>query len=131
MNSLVITSVGLKHVNGAVLNGVLDVHQATYVHGFGNAARVFLDGSQLLVGNVERRQNARGVARVDARKLDVLHNGRHECVSAIADSVGFAFQRVVQETVDKNGPIRGNANCGGHVVTHVRVVVHNLHAASA
>ena len=101
------------------------------MHGLGNAARVFLDGSQLLVGDVERRQNARGVARVDARKLDVLHNGRHECVSAIADSIGFAFQRVVQETVDKNGPIRGNANCGGHIVAHVRVVVHNLHAASA
>ena len=120
-----------QNVHGAVLNGVLDVHQAAYVHGFGNATRVFLDGGQLLVGDVERRQNARGVARVDARKLDVLHNGRDECVRAVADSVGFAFQCVIQEAVNQDGPIRGNANCGSHVVAHVRVVVHNFHAASA
>lgn len=77
------------------------------------------------------RQDARGVSGVDAGQLDVLHHSRNEYILAVADGVGLTLSRMVQETVDQNRTVGGNADGLLHIEGQRLVVMHNLHAASA
>ena len=53
---------------------------------------------------------------MDARELDMLHDGGHEGQGAVADGVGLALERVLQEAVDEDGAVGGHAHGGGHVL---------------
>ena len=92
---------------------------------------VLLDGLKVLRVDVLRRKDACGVAGVDAGQLDVLHDRRHICVGSVADGVRLALQCVVQEAVDEDRAVRGDAHRRVHVARHGIVVVDDFHAAAA
>ena len=100
------------------------------MHFLGNLLRVLLDCPHIFFGNVNGRDNTCGVTGVYPCKLDMLHDRRDEGVVPVADSVGFTFQSVVQETVNQNRAVRRHADSGFHVAFHALVVI-NLHAPSA
>ena len=115
----------------AVFDSVLHVHEAANVEGFGNLAGVILDGCQVFLGDGHRRDDAGGVTGVDTGKFHVFHHGRDVNVFAVREGVGFAFQSVVEEAVDEERAIRGNANSLRHVFAEHGFVVDDFHAAAA
>ena len=71
------------------------------VEGFSDLARVILDGRKIFLGDGYRRDDAGGVTGVDTGKFHVFHDGRDVDVCAVREGVGFAFESVVEETVDE------------------------------
>ena len=115
----------------AIFDSVLHVHEAANVEGFGNLPGVILDGCQVFLGDGHRRDDAGGVTGVDTGKFHVFHHGRDVNVFAIAQSVGFAFQSVVEEAVDEERTVRGHAHGLRHVFAEHVFVVDDFHAAAA
>ena len=97
------TRVHFQHVDVAVLDGELHVHQAHHVqgqrHDLGLAFHLGDHGRLQRIG----RQRAGRVARMDARFLDVLHHAGNENVLAIADRVDVDFGGVGEIAVDQHG----------------------------
>jgi len=58
------------------------------------------DPSQRLLAQRARRNHTGGVARVDARALDVLHHAAEQHVIPVRYGVDVQFDRVVEELVD-------------------------------
>ena len=85
------TRVGFEDEHLAVFDGVLHVHEAAHVEGFGNLAGVILDGCQVFLRDGHRRDNASGVTGVDTGKFHVFHHGRDVNVLAVGEGVGFAY----------------------------------------
>ena len=104
------TRVGFKNKNLAVFDSVLHVHEAANVEVFSNLTGVILDGGEVILRNRDRRNDAGRVTGVDTGKFHVFHHGRNVDVFAIGESVGFAFQSVVEEAVDEERAIRGHAH---------------------
>ena len=125
------TRVRFEHEHLAVFDGVLHVHEAANVEGFGNLAGVILDGREVFLRNGHRRDDAGGVTGMDTGKFHVFHHGRDVNVFAIAQSVGFAFQSVVEEAVDEERTVRGHAHGLRHVFAEHVLVVDDFHAAAA
>ena len=125
------SGVGLQHVHLAVFDGVLHIHQALDMHLLGDLSGIFLDGLQIFRGNVHGRNDAGGVSGMDACQLNVLHDRRHKGVGTVADGIRLTFHGVVQETVDEDGAVRGDAYGGLHISHHALVVVHHFHAPAA
>ena len=115
----------------AVFDGVLHVHEAANVEGFGNLARVILDGREVFLRDGHRRDDAGGVTGVDTGKFHVFHHGRDVNVFTVGERVGFAFQSVVEEAVDEERAIRGHAHGLRHVFAEHVLVVDDFHAAAA
>ena len=92
---------------------------------------VALDGVNVLLRNGDGRDEAGGVAGVDAGLLDVLHDGGHEGFLAVANGVGFRLGRVLKELVDKDDVLAGGLQGVVHILDEHLVVVHDFHAASA
>ena len=101
------------------------------MEGFGNLAGVILNRSKIFLGDGHRRNNAGGVTGMDTGKFHVFHHGRDVNVFATAQSVGFAFQSVVEEAVDKERTVRGHAHGLRHVFAEHVLVVDDFHAAAA
>ena len=93
--------------------------------------RVALDRLDVLFRNGDGRDEAGGVAGVDAGLLDVLHDGGDERFLAVADGVGFRLGRVLKELVDKDDVLAGGLQGVVHIFDQHLVVVHDFHAASA
>ena len=123
--------VRFEHEHLAVFDGVLHIHEAANVEGFGNLPGVILDGRQVFLRDGHRRDDAGGVTGVNTGKFHVFHHGRDVNVFAIAQSVGFAFQSVVEEAVDEERTIRGHAHGLRHVFAEHVLVVDDFHAAAA
>ena len=68
---------------------------------------------------------------MDTGKFHVFHHGRDVNVFAIAQSVGFAFESVVEKAVDEERTVRGHANSLRHVFAEHVLVVDDCHAAAA
>ena len=68
---------------------------------------------------------------MDTCQLDVLHNCRYICVGTVADRVGLALQRVIQETVDQNRTIRCHANRCLHIFCNTLLVINHFHTTAA
>ena len=85
----------------------------------------------LFLGDGHRRDDAGGVTGVDTGKFHVFHHGRDVNVFAIAQSVGFAFQSVVEEAVDEERAIRGHTDSLGNVFAEHVLIVDDFHAAAA
>ena len=115
----------------AVFDGVLHVHEAANVEGFGNLPGVILDGREVFLRDSHRRDDAGGVTGVDTGKFDVFHHGRDVNVFAVGEGVGFAFESIVEEAVDEERTIRGHADSLRHVFAEHVFVIDDFHAAAA
>ena len=125
------TRVRFEDEHLAVFDGVLHVHEAAHMEGFGNLAGIILDGREVFLRDGYRRDDASGVTGVDTGKFHVFHHGRNVNVFAIREGVGFAFQSVVEEAVDEERTIRGHAHGLRHVFAEHVFVVDDFHAAAA
>ena len=123
--------IGLQHIHLAVFDGVLHVHEAYYVHLHRDLAGIFFNGLQVFFRDLPAGQDAGTVAGVDAGQFDMFHDCRNKSVLAVGDGVRFTFQRIVQEPVDEDGPVRGYADGRRHVVLHLVVVMNHFHAPAA
>ena len=74
------------------------------------AGTLFLDGLQVGLGDGHGRNHAGGVTGVNAGKFHVFHHGRNVNVFAVGKGVGFAFQGVVEETIDEQRASRSHAH---------------------
>ena len=68
---------------------------------------------------------------MNARKLDVLHNGRNKHVLSIADGIRFALCCMMKESVYQNRTVGSYAYRLLHVERQRLIVVNNFHSASA
>ena len=93
----------------------------------GVLADLFLD----FLGEGHRRDDARGVARVDACGFDVFHDGADDGVLAVADAVHVEFGSVFEEAVDKNRLAFANGGGFFHELAEVLFLIDNHHAAAA
>lgn len=76
------------------------------------------------------RDDARGVAGVDACGLHVFHDGSHYGVLAVADAVHVEFGGVFQEAVDEDGLTFANGGSFFHELAQVFFLIDNHHAAA-
>src|SRR5499426_933982 len=123
--------VDLEHVERLVLDGKLDVEEADDAKLPGKRARLFLDPVDLIVAQGIGRQCAGGVARVDARLLDVLHDAAHDHALAICDGVHVHLQGILEELVHEDGMLGADAHRFAHVGLEVLAVVDDLHRTAA
>lgn len=68
---------------------------------------IFLYGFHIFRRNMDGRNDAGRISGMNARKLDMLHNGRNKSMGTVTDGVGFTFHGMVQETVNEDGGGRG------------------------
>ena len=78
----------------------------------GVGANLVLD----FLGEGHRRDDARGVAGVDACGFHVFHDGAHHGVLAVADAVHVEFGGVFEEVVDEDRLTFANVGGFFHVV---------------
>ena len=123
--------IGFQHVHFSVLNRVLHVHEASDMHFLSDLPRVFFDRLHIFCGNMHRRNDARGISRMDPCQLDMFHHGRDERMRAVADGIRLALQRMVQESVDQDRTVRRHAHGCLHVFCHAFIIIDHFHAASA
>ena len=123
--------VDLEHVDHAVLDRELHVHQADDVerlrHRDGLAPHLLLH----LLRQRVRRQRARRVAGVHAGLLDVLHDPADHDALAVADRVDVDLDRVVQEAVEQHRAVVADLDRLAHVALELALLVHDLHRAAA
>ncbi len=83
-------------------------------------------------GHEVGRHDARAVARVDARLLDVLHDAPDDDgPRRIGHGIDVEFERVLQELVDEHRPFRRCVDRFGDVPIERRQIVDNRHRAPA
>mmetsp|Transcript_74452 Transcript_74452/g.205214 ORF Transcript_74452/g.205214 Transcript_74452/m.205214 type:complete len:251 (-) Transcript_74452:435-1187(-) len=71
-----------------------------------------VDQGELRRGDGLRRQHESGVARVDARVLDVLRDGVHQQRAVLRDGVDIDLLAALDELAHDDGPVEGDV--GGH-----------------
>ena len=67
---------------------------------------------------------------MDTGQLDMLHDSGDEGVGTVADGVGLALQRMLQEAVDQDGAVGSDADGGLHILLDALLVIDDLHAAA-
>ena len=122
--------VHFDHVEFAILHGELHVHEAADVEFLreflGVGANLVLD----FLGERHGRDDACGVAGVDACGFHVFHDGAHHGVLAVADAVHVEFGGVFEEAVDEDGLAFANGGGFFHELAEVFFLVDNHHAAA-
>ena len=91
------------------------------------------DALQLTCRQRHGRQHAGRVTRVDARLLDVLHDGAHEELLAVVQGVHVDLDGGVEEAVDEKRAAREEqlGVVAGEVLAQRRLVVDDRHATPA
>ena len=125
------TRVGLDHVDGLALNGVLHVDQAAYAQRHRDATRGLAKLCLQALAKAERRDAGRGVAGVDTGLLDMLQNAANVDLFAIAQGVDIGLDRTLQEAVQIHRVVGANARSLGHVIAQMLGIVGDHHAAAA
>ncbi len=87
--------IGLKHIDGVIIDGVLHVHQADNVKFYRYPTRVVADRLNVLRRNVYRRYDAGRIARMHSCLLNMLHDRRHKRVAAIGHGVCLGLDRIL------------------------------------
>ena len=123
--------VHFDHVEFAVLHGELHIHEAADVEFFREFLGVGADLVLDFLGESHGRDDARGVAGVDACGFHVFHDGTHHGVLAVADAVHVKFGGVFEEAVDKYRLAFANSGGFFHELAEVLFLVDNHHAAAA
>ena len=93
--------VDFQNVDGAVLDGVLYVHQAADLQRLGKRCRLTFQFIQRFGRERACRQRAGGVARVDAGFLDMLHDAGNEDAFAVAQRIHIHFDSIGQIAIEK------------------------------
>src|SRR6267142_828378 len=123
--------IDLEHEDLLVLDRELDVEQADDAELRRERSGLGLDALDLVVAQRVGRQRARGVARVHARLLHVLHDPAHHDPLPVRDGVHVDLEGVLEELVHQDGMLRAHPHRFLHVILEIRLVVHDLHGASA
>ena len=125
------TRVHFDHVEFAILHGELHVHEAANVEFLREFLGVGADLVLDFLGERHGRDDACGVAGVDACGFHVFHDGAHHGVLAVADAVHVEFGGVFEEAVDKNRLAFANGGSFFHELAEVLFLIDNHHAAAA
>ena len=125
------TRVGLDHVDGLALDGVLHVDQAAYAQRHRDAARGLAELRLQALAKAERRDAGRGVAGVNTSLLDVLQNAADVDLFAVAQGVDVGLDRTLQEAVQIHRVVGADARSLGHVIAQMLGIVGDHHAAAA
>ena len=125
------TRVGLDHVNGLALDGVLHVDQAAYAQRHRDAARGLAKLCLQALAKAERRDAGRRVAGVNTGLLDMLQNAADVDLFAIAQGVDIGLDRTLQEAIEVHRVVGANARSLGHVIAQMLGIVGDHHAAAA
>ena len=80
---------------------------------------------------VVRRQDARAVARMNARFLDVLHDARHHHRLTIRDGVHVDLDGGLEELVDQHRMFGRRLDRVGHIPGQLFLAVDNFHRPPA
>ena len=123
--------IDLEQIDCPVLHGELDVHEASHFQRHRELLGLPLKLPDDSGVQRVRRQRARAVARMDPRKLDVLHHARDADGPAVAQGVDIHLHGVGQELVDQDRipPRRGNRVA--HVLPQLRWIPDDFHGAAA
>ena len=97
----------------------------------GQGAGLDAEPLDLVVADGVRREGAGGVARVDARLLDVFHHASDEDVRPVAEGVDVDLDGVLQELVDEDRVFGRGLGVLGHPGLEAIRVVHHLHRPPA
>ena len=123
--------VGLDHVDGLALNGVLHVDQAAHAQRHRDAARGLAELGLQTLAKAKRRDAGRGVAGVDTSLLDMLQNAADVDLFAVAQGVDIGLDRALQEAVQVHRVVGADARSLGHVIAQMLGIVGDHHAATA
>ena len=77
------------------------------------------------------RQHAGGIAGVDPRLFDMLHDGADDGGGAVGDGVHVDLDGVLEELVDQDRVFRGDVDGGLHVVVELAFIEDDAHGAAA
>ena len=89
------------------------------------------DPRDLFGGEGHRRQCARRVTGVDPGLLDMFHDPGEVELLAVEDGIDIDLDRVVKESVDEHRVVGSDLGCPRQIVGEHRLVVDDLHAATA
>ena len=95
--------VRFQHVEVALVQRELEVEEAARAEPAGERACELADLRLECRAHRRRRDDAGGVAGVDARALDVLEDGGDPAVVAVAQDVDVELERTLEEAVDEGG----------------------------
>ena len=112
-------------------DGELDVHQSLHLQRTRQFHGLHLDLVDHRLRQAVRRQNARGVAGVNPRFLDVLHHAADDRPRAIAEAIDVDFGRVFEELIDQHRLARRHIDRVFHVAFECFIGIHDLHRATA
>ena len=101
------------------------------MHFLSNLSGVLLDRLHILRRDVYGRDDASGVTGVNAGQLDMLHHCWNKRMGAVADGIRLALQGMIQEPVDKDRSVRGNAHCSLHISYHALIIIDHFHTPTA
>ena len=109
----------------------LNVHKSDDVQPLRESARDALDFGDCLLRERDRRRNRRGVARVAARRLDVLENRAYDRRLPVRHAVDVELDGVGEELVDEDRPSFGYLHRFLDVFPEALLMVDDCHAASS
>ena len=125
------TRVGLDHVDGLALDGVLHVDEAAHAQRHRDAARGLAKLRLQALAKAERWDARRGIAGVDTGLLDMLQNAADVHLFAVAQGVDVGLDRTLQEAVKVHRVVGADSRGLGHVITQMLGIVGDHHAAAA
>ena len=125
------TRIGFDHVEHVRGYGELDVDQTTNAHSGGDPQRRLAHPVQHIRSQRDRRQDARGVAGMDAGLFDVLHHPAEVQLFAVVEGVDVDLYGVLQEAVHQHRMLRCHLGGMGDVPGQAGLVIDDLHAAPA
>ena len=110
----------------------LQVDQAAHPEGQGQGPAPLADRGQGCLAQAHRRQPAGRIARMDARRLDVLHHtADHHYPLPIAKGIHIHFDGVIEVLVDQHWVVGLHLHRFHHVAVELGFVVDDLHGAPA
>ena len=122
--------VDLDDINLPFVDNILDVDQADDIQLPGQLAGVVDDGGPDLLGEVLGRIDGDGVAGVDARPLDVLHDAGDQVVMAVADGV-YLHLGAHHVLIDEHGVFQPAGGDDLHVLHHILLRMGDDHVLAA
>jgi len=110
------TRVGLDHVDGLTLDGILHVDQAAYAQRHRDAARGLAELRLQALAKAKRRNAGRRVAGVNTGLLNMLQDAADVDLFAVAQGIDIGLNRTLQEAVEVHRVVGANARSLGHVI---------------
>ena len=123
--------VGLDHVDGLALDGILHVDQTADSQRHRDAARDLAELRLQALAKAERRDAGRGVAGVNTGFLDMLQDAADVYLFAIAQGVDIGLDCALQEAVQIHRVVGADARSLCHVIAQMLGIVGDHHAAAA